>query len=70
MIIDSKQGWHWPVLDSVGVCPEPQVSHSPAERISELLGPDGEPLRVPYERPRIGFDLTPRSLPTHDKGRG
>ena len=29
-------------------------------RISELLGPDGEPLMVGYERPRLGFDLTPR----------
>jgi len=31
-----------------------------AARVSALLGPDGNPLMVGYERPRMGFDLTPR----------
>ena len=44
-----------------GYCPEPQVWHAPAERVSAVLGPDGEPLRVGYDRPRMGFDLTPVS---------
>jgi hypothetical protein len=29
-------------------------------RLSALLGPDGEPLQVGYERPALGFDLRPR----------
>lgn len=37
-----------------------QIEDAPRVRISALLGPDGEPLMVGYERPRIGFDLTPR----------
>ena len=27
-------------------------------RVSAILGPDGEPLRVPLPRNKIGFDLT------------
>jgi len=30
------------------------------ERVSELLGPDGNPLMVPFERPKLGFDLRPK----------
>lgn len=60
MIIKTQPGWNWYGADLAGQCPEPQVWHSPAERVSELLGPDGEPLKVPFERPRIGFDLRPR----------
>lgn len=52
--------WHWTGLYTEGQTPEPQVWMEPRERISALLGPDGEPLRVGYERPRMGFDLTPR----------
>lgn len=33
---------------------------SPAVRVSQLLGPDGEPLLVGYERPKVGFDLSPK----------
>lgn len=33
------------------------------ERVSALLGPDGEPLRVPYPRFALGFDLRKRSTP-------
>ena len=29
-------------------------------RVSALLGPDGEPLKVPYPRHALGFDLRPR----------
>ena len=56
----TQHGWEWPELDSPTKCPEPQVWYTPAERVSELLGPDGEPLLVPYPRRRIGFDLTPK----------
>ncbi len=38
----------------------PSLSYSPSERVSEVLGPDGEPLMVGYPRPAIGFDLRPR----------
>lgn len=44
-------------------CPMPDFWHAPAERVSALLGPDGEPLRVSYPRPRMGFDLTPKAKP-------
>lgn len=63
MINITQAGWDWALLDAPGQCPEPQLWHVPAERISELLGPDGEPLKVPYERPRIGFVLKPRGTP-------
>ena len=43
-----------------GYCAEVHVDERRHERISELLGPDGKPLMVGYQRPRIGFDLTPR----------
>jgi len=46
-----------------GYCGSVEVDHSPAYRVSELLGPDGEPLKVGYARPRVGFDLTPRAKP-------
>lgn len=41
-------------LQSIGVFDRPH------ERVSALLGPDGEPLMVQYPRRAIGFDLTPR----------
>jgi hypothetical protein len=63
MIDITQSGWDWALLDALGKCANPQVWHTPAERISELLGPDGEPLTVPYPRNRIGFDLTPRGQP-------
>ena len=50
-------------LTHASPCPTPELWHAPAERVSALLGPDGEPLRVAYPRPKIGFDLTPRSKP-------
>lgn len=63
MIDITQAGWDWALLDEPGGIPAPQVWHTPAERISQLLGPDGEPLLVPYPRNRIGFDLTPRGKP-------
>jgi hypothetical protein len=42
-----------------GFCEDVEVEHTPATRISALLGPDGEPLQVGYARPKVGFDLTP-----------
>ena len=43
-----------------GYCGGLEVDHSPAYRLSELLGPDGDPLKVGYARPRVGFNLTPK----------
>ena len=58
MITRPEFGWYdFPP----GQCVAPQVYSAPAERVSALLGPDGEPLRVGYERPKLGFDLRPRN---------
>lgn len=60
-MINITQGdWKWDILDNKGQCPRPDVWFSPAERLSIVLGPDGEPLQVGYQRPRMGFDLRPR----------
>ena len=63
MINETQGGWYWEVLDrsGAGECPQPDVWRSESRRVSALLGPDGEPLMVPFERPAIGFDLRPRS---------
>lgn len=46
---------------SKGASPVPLVHESgEATRISAVLGPDGEPLRVGFERPKLGFDLRPK----------
>jgi hypothetical protein len=37
----------------------PQLHGAENFRISALLGPDGNPLRVGFERPKLGFDLSP-----------
>lgn len=55
--------------DQEGYCPFPQVDYAPRVRISALLGPDGEPLMVPYERPAVGFDLRPKRKRQEAKGR-
>lgn len=39
---------------------ETVVDHNPAYRVSQLLGPDGYPLQVGYERVPLGFDLRRR----------
>ncbi|ULB09127.1 hypothetical protein ORIO_04190 [Cereibacter azotoformans] len=59
MIAQAKQDYdvnYW----TFGNTPAPMVWMAPAERVSALLGPDGEPLRVGFERPKMGFDLSPR----------
>lgn len=43
-----------------GFCSGRDVESYAPFRISALLGPDGEPLRVGIERPKLGFDLRPR----------
>lgn len=43
-----------------GFCDAITVDAPSHARVSELLGPDGEPLRVGYERPKLGFDLRPK----------
>ena len=60
MIVITQSGWKWTELDAPGFVANPDVFSAPAERVSELLGPDGEPLLVGYERPKLGFDLTPK----------
>ncbi len=58
-MIDKKPGdslHEWPSYWD-GWQSEPQIDHRPSERISALLGPDGEPLMVPIPRRAMGFDL-------------
>lgn len=43
-----------------GYCPQPDVDENRHDRVSALLGPDGKPLMVGYERPALGFDLRHR----------
>jgi len=53
--------WSW-VTDDMeleGYCAEVSVERPQAARVSNLLGPDGEPLMIGYDRPKLGFDLTP-----------
>lgn len=40
--------------------PEITIFDRPSERVSALLGPDGEPLMVQFPRRAIGFDLRAR----------
>lgn len=44
-----------------GYCSGRDIEAPHPFRISALLGPDGEPLRVPLPRPKLGFDLSRRS---------
>ena len=43
-----------------GYCSGREVFGREHYRVSELLGPDGEPLQIGYERPKLGFDLRRR----------
>jgi len=61
MIILDPADAQWDATEEMGDTPCPEVFSAPHERISELLGPDGEPLLVPYERPAMGFDLRPKA---------
>lgn len=61
--------WDWSLLDipnDMGECASPAVLDRPHERVSELLGPDGEPLLVAYPRRAIGFDLRPQKRGGND----
>lgn len=47
---------------------QPAIFDRPSERVSALLGPDGEPLLVGIPRRAIGFDLRPSEKRTaHDQ---
>ncbi len=61
MIVVEPQSWEWDDDVPHGQIETVTVFTSPHERISDLLGPDGEPLLVPYERPALGFDLRPKN---------
>ena len=63
MINKTPTGWTWHLEDNLGPSIEviPALHDRPAARVSALLGPDGEPLLVPYPRRAIGFDLRPRA---------
>lgn len=59
----TNRQWEWGLDMHEGWCShDAQIYHAPATRQSALLGPDGEPLQIGYERPRLGFDLRPKSL--------
>ncbi len=53
------EGWDLDDLPQ-GYCSDVEIDHGAAVRVSALLGPDGNPLLVPFERPALGFDLRPR----------
>lgn len=60
MIVVEPASWEWDEDIPQGRM-EPVTVFTPShERVSELLGPDGEPLMVQYERPALGFDLRPK----------
>lgn len=62
MIVNPElTGWGYKLED--GYVAYTSVLELPPSRVSEVLGPDGEPLIVQPERRRIGFDLTPRGRP-------
>lgn len=43
-----------------GWCPHVVVEENPKVRVSALLGPDGRPLLLEYEKHPVGFDLRAR----------
>lgn len=58
MIVITQNGWDWPELYDYDTQHSTEVLVSQNIRISELLGPDGEPLTIELARPKIGFDLS------------
>ena len=60
MIVLDPQDAQWETSEDAGQCADVTVFVGGHSRVSELLGPDGEALDVPYERPALGFDLTPK----------
>jgi hypothetical protein len=63
-MITSNRNWNLLNLERGGFTPDALVDAPKHERISALLGPDGEPLKVGYPRARLGFDLTQRGTRT------
>lgn len=66
MIDITQEGFVWEVFDNPGECPEPDFWETTKERISSLLGPDGEPLIILLDRPKLGFDLRPAPQRNND----
>ena len=56
VIIINQEGWY-PNLENGQSYMTYEVFDMPHERVSALLGPDGETLMVQYPRRAIGFDL-------------
>lgn len=56
-MLDVTQHWFDHDMPQWGVSKGAEV-HEQGQRLSRLLGPDGQPLV--YPKPRLGFDLTPR----------
>ena len=55
--------WTWDrqyISPDTGQTRNPTVYSGENWRISALLDQHGEPLKVAYERPKLGFDLRPR----------
>lgn len=63
MIVEGFQ-WFEGFTVEDGECPWPKVQPAEEHRISALLGPDGHPLKVPFARYKLGFDLTPKKPTT------
>lgn len=61
MIVTDPNSLSWDVEYKIPEQPEITLFMPTHHRVSELLGPDGEPLMVPFERPKLGFDLSPKS---------
>lgn len=55
--------------EDAGWTASPVVFVSPTYRVSELLDVTGEPLLVSRARPKLGFDLTPRSKKSKSMGK-
>jgi len=60
MIITDPNEMSWGAQYEEPHAPDLTLFMPTHHRVSELLGPDGEPLMVPYARHKLGFDLTPR----------
>ena len=59
-LIPDPTDWQAHPRGDEGWCRDVTVDHNPHYRVSALLGPDGYPLQIGYERPRLGFDLRGR----------
>lgn len=61
MIIRTSTGWHEELTDALGpeIAVEPLLFDREPSRLSQVLGPDGEPVKIDLPRRRAGFDLAP-----------